>query len=111
MLDKVVIDLIYEGETADDNGSPHTITTTEQNVRADLIDNFSSYYYNDNQRDMRLSKNFIVPKYLKEDRLIDGVNYVLKYVSSNNKTFVIKNILKNKGSYLTCILDTQEIRK
>ncbi|MDO5332093.1 MAG: hypothetical protein Q4E99_05375 [Bacillota bacterium] len=110
MKEKVLVDLIYEGKFQDEKGSSKTSTIKIEKVKADLLDNFSSYYYSDNERNMRLSKNFIIPKAYTKGKFneSDSVNCELMYVEHSNKLYRIKNILLNKSSYLTCILDTQQ---
>ena len=111
MLEKTKIDLIYQGLSQDAKGSPSKVYLTEQNVKCDMLDNFSSYYYNDNQRIMRKSKNFSIPKYLANDRDAENIHYELMYVVFNQRKYTIKNILKHKTSSLMVILDCQETGK
>lgn len=110
-MEKIAINLVYQGLTENEKGSPIRVELIEQNVKADLIDNFSSYYYNDNQRIMRNSKNFAIPKTFINDKVASGITYELMYVIYNAKKYTIKNILKHKKSSLLVLLDCQEVGK
>lgn len=111
MLEKVIVDLVYSGLSQDDKGSPHKVEITEQSVKCDRLDKFSSYYYNENQRIMRKSDNFAIPKIYVNDKVVDNVNYELMYVVYNSKKYTIKNVLNHKTSSLMVLLDCQEVGK
>lgn len=111
--------LIYEGQTVSDNGSPSRVYL-EKRVRVDEMETFSNQFYNDQQREMRLSRNLVVPTYLTHD-IFDCENkrYELMYVIYDNKKYKVRNILKfnNRGSgekrnrtRQRMVLDIQELR-
>lgn len=110
-MEKIAINLIYQGLTENEKGSPVRVELIEQDVKCDMIDNFSSYYYNDNQRIMRNSKNFAIPKIYVNDRVENNITYELMYVIYSNKKYSIKNVLKHKTSSLMALLDCQEVGK
>ena len=114
MFIKSDAELIYEGQGVAENGSPIPLYQTKT-VRVDELETFSSNYYNEQQRNMRLSRNFVVPTYLTHDIDVDNVRYELMYVNYENKKYRIRNILKYSGRYTgrtrqKMILDVQEVR-
>ena len=64
----------------------------------------------DNQRLMQLSKNLVVPRWMSEDIVEDGVTYELLYAIYGNKTYRVQNILKYYKNSTRVILDIQELR-
>ena len=111
MYRKVVVNLFYTGYTKASNGSPIFKTIELNDVRADLIDSFSAYYYNQDQRLMRKSKNFLLVKEFTEDVVANGVTYELDYLVYNERKYKIMNVLNHKKSDFVKILDTQEVTK
>jgi hypothetical protein len=110
MFIKSSVDLIYEGQSVAANGSPKAVTLSET-VKCDEMETFSNNYYNDQQRNMRLSKNLVLPSYLTVDRQDDeGINYELMYCDYQGKRYKVKNILKLRGTRQRMILDIQEVR-
>lgn len=101
-------ELIFEGQGVADNGSPQRLQIS-QVVRVDEAETFSNNYYNDRERNMRLSRNLIVPTYFTLDQQIDGVNYELMYVNFGDKKYRVRNILKVKGTRQRMLLDIQEV--
>ena len=91
------------------NGSP-TILEIKQTVRCDEMENFSSNYYNEQQRNMRESRNLIVPTWLTTDRTDKGINYELMYANYLGKRYKVRNILKMRNTRQRMILDIQEVR-
>lgn len=91
------------------NGSP-TILEIKQTARCDEMENFSSNYYNEQQRNMRESRNLIVPTWLTTDRTDKGINYELMYVNYLGKRYKVRNILKMRNTRQRMILDIQEVR-
>lgn len=91
------------------NGSP-TILEIKETVRCDEMENFSSNYYNEQQRNMRESRNLIVPTWLTTDRTDKGINYELMYVNYLGKRYKVRNILKMRNTRQRMILDIQEVR-
>lgn len=114
MFIKSEAELIYEGQGVKENGSPVALYQSKT-VRVDELETFSSNYYNEQQRNMRLSRNFVVPTYLTDDIVVDDVRYELMYVNYQDKKYRIRNILKYNARYTgrtrqRMILDVQEVR-
>ena len=91
------------------NGSP-TILEIKETARCDEMENFSNNYYNEQQRNMRESRNLIVPTWLTIDRTDKGINYELMYVNYLGKRYKVRNILKMRNTRQRMILDIQEVR-
>lgn len=109
MFIKSECELIYQGQGVMENGSP-TLLEVSQTVRCDEMETFSNNYYNEQQRNMRLSRNLVVPSYLCDDITENNVNYELMYVIYDDRKFKVRNILKYKGTRQRMILDIQEVR-
>ena len=108
MYVKSVVELIYEGQGKAENGSPLALYVS-QIVRCDEMETFSTNYYNDQQRNMRLSRNLIVPTYLTTDIIQDGKRYELMYCNYDNRKYKVRNILKVRNTRQRMILDIQEV--
>lgn len=110
MYIKAKVDLIYEGQRVADNGSP-VATYLNKEVRCDEMETFSNNYYSNQQRNMRLSRNLIVPTYLTEDIIdCDGSRYELMYCIYDQRKYKVRNILKLRNTRQRMILDIQEVR-
>lgn len=114
MFIKSEAELIYEGQGVADNGSPVSLQKSVV-VRVDELETFSSNYYNEQQRNMRLSRNLVVPTYLTNDIIEDDVVYELMYVNYQDKNYRVRNILKYSSRQTgrtrqKMILDIQEVR-
>lgn len=109
MFIKSEAELIYQGQGVISNGSPVALEITKT-VRCNEMETFSNNYYNDQQRNMRLSRNLVVPTYLTKDIEQDGKHYELMYVNYDGRKFKVRNILKLRGTRQQMILDIQEIR-
>lgn len=117
MYIKSVVELIYEGLTVDETGSPINVSVSKV-ARCDEMETFSSNYYNEQQRNMRTSRNLVIPTYLTYNIVDnDGIKYELMYCVYNNAKYRVKNILKlrrNKNTYgntrQKMILDIDEVR-
>lgn len=109
MFIKSQVELIYVSQGVAENGSPVELTTS-QTVRCDEMETFSNFYYNDQQRNMRLSRNLVVPTYLCEDIILTGSRYELMYCIYDGKRYKIRNILKRQGTRQRMILDCEEVR-
>ena len=109
MFIKSEVELIYQGQGVLDNGSPVLLEKTET-VRCDEMETFSNNYYNEQQRNMRLSRNLVVPTYLTEDIIDDGKRYELMYCIYDGRKFKVRNILKMRNTRQRMILDIQEVR-
>lgn len=116
MFIKSEVELIYEGQGVLENGSP-TLITTSKLVRCDEMETFSSMYYNDEERNMRLSRNLVIPTYLTNDVILDGNRYELMFVIYQGRKYKVKNILKYKANKYSegktrqkMILDVEELR-
>lgn len=114
MFIKSQVELIYEGQGVAENGSPLVLTESKV-VRCEELETFSNNYYNEQQRNMRLSRNIVVPTYLTNDLIIDGKRYELMYCIYDERKYKVRNILKFNGRYNSrtrqkMILDVQEVR-
>ena len=109
MFIKSECELIYHGQGVISNGSP-VILEIRKTVRCNEMETFSNNYYNEQQRNMRLSRNLVVPTYLTWDIEEDGKHYELMYVNYDGRNFKVRNILKLRGTRQQMILDIQEIR-
>lgn len=107
---KAVLDLVYVGETKKDNGSPVKVEIVESNIKCDLMETFSSNYYTQNERLMRLSRNLAVPVEFTRDIVKDGIRYELMYVTFEGLRYRVRNILNHRRSTRLKILDVQELR-
>lgn len=109
MYIKSIADLIYISQSINENGSPIELEIVKT-VKVNETETFSSRYYNDEQRLMRLSRNLIVPTYYVKDIQENGLNYELSYVNYEGKKYKVRNILKVKHTRLNMLLDVQELR-
>lgn len=109
MFIKSQCELIYQGQGVITNGSPVSLEVREI-VRCDEMEIFSANYYNDQQRNMRQSRNLVVPTYQTFDKVVDGKTYELMYVIYDGRKYKVRNILKYRGTRQRMILDIQEVR-
>lgn len=109
MFIKSEVELIYIGQGVRENGSP-TELEYKKTVRCDEMKTFSNNYYNDQQRNMRLARNLVIPTYLTEDVNDLDIEYELMYVNYDSKKYRIRNILKMKNTRQRMILDIEEVR-
>lgn len=109
MYIKSIADLIYTSQSKNENGSPIELEIIKT-VKVNETEIFSSRYYDDEQRLMRLSRNLIVPAYYVKDIQENGLNYELSYVNYEGKKYKVRNILKVKHTRLNMLLDIQELR-
>lgn len=109
MYIKSIADLIYTSQSKNENGSPIELEIVKT-VKVNETETFSSRYYNDEQRLMRLSRNLIVPTYYVKDIQENGLNYELSYVNYEGKKYKVRNILKVKHTRLNMLLDIHELR-
>ena len=117
MFIKSEVELIYVGQGVADNGSPILLEISKPNIKCDEMETFSNNYYNNQQRNMRLSRNLVVPTYMTEDVIENGKRYELMYVIYDNLKYKVKNILKFKANRYSSghtrqrmILDIEEVR-
>ena len=117
MFIKSEVTLIYEGQGVTDDGSPTLLSIEKPRIRCSEMNTFSNNYYNEQQREMRLSRNLVIPTYLTEDIYCDGKRYELMYCYYDGLKYKVKNILKYKGdkndrgyTRQKMILDIQELR-
>lgn len=109
MFIKSECELIYQGQGVAQNGSP-LILEESVTVGVNEMETFSINYYNEQQRNMRLSRNLVVPSYLTDDVVLNGITYELMYVIYDGKKYKVRNILKARKTRRTMILDIQEVR-
>lgn len=108
MFIKSGIELIYEGKGKAENGSPLTLEITKT-VKCNEMETFSNQYYTDQSRNMRKSRNILVPTFLTQDIVENGVRYELLYVVYNDRRYKVRNILKARKTRRSMILDIQEV--
>lgn len=101
--------MIYVSQGAKETGSPVNLEYSET-VRCDEMETFSQNYYNEQQRNMRLSRNLVLPTYQTDDIEIDGKRYELMYCVYDGRKYKVRNILKMKGTRQRMVLDIQEVR-
>ena len=109
MYIKSEVELIYVGQGVADNGSPVELEHSKV-IRCDEMQTFSQNYYNEQQRNMRLSRNLVVPTYETEDIECDGKRYELMYCVYDGRKYKVRNILKLRGTRQRMVLDIQEVR-
>lgn len=117
MFIKSEVTLIYEGQGVTEDGSPTLLSIEKSRVRCNEMNTFSNQYYNEQQRNMRLSRNLVIPTYLTHDICCEGKRYELMYCIYGGLKYKVKNILKYKGNQFDkgntrqkMILDIQELR-
>lgn len=103
------VELIYEGQGVATNGSPVSLTQSKT-VKCDEAETFSNQYYTDQQRNMRESRNLIVPTYLTESFIDNTIRYELMYANYRGIRYKVRNILKVRNTRQRMMLDLQEIR-
>lgn len=107
---KATLIYVTQGKASDGSPTEETFTRT---IQVKEIKTFSLNFYTSNgqdQRNMRLSKNIVVPKWLTEDHIYDGKRYELLYVEFGGIRYHVKNVLKYYKSSLRMILDIEELR-
>lgn len=116
MFIKSQVELIYESQGVVSNGSPYSVYISKI-VRCDEMETFSNVYYSEQSREMRLSRNLVIPTYLTEDVIQDGKRYELMYCMYDGKKYKVRNILKYRANKYAqgstrqkMILDIQELR-
>lgn len=114
MYIKSQVELIYVAQGVAENGSPLELFINKS-VKCNEMQTFSANYYNDQQRNMRTSRNLVIPTYLTEDliELEDDCTpkrYELMYCKYDGRKYKVKNILKMRDTRLNMILDVQEVR-
>lgn len=117
MFIKSQVELIYEGQGVEANGSP-TVLEIKKTIKVDEAETFSANYYNNQQRNMRLSRNLVIPTHYCDDIVEDGVTYELMYVNYYGKKYKVRNILKARDYFGSgrgytrrmMLLDIQEVR-
>ena len=116
MFIKSQVELIYEGQGVSENGSPFALYQSKV-VRCDEMETFSNNYYSEQQREMRLSRNLVIPTYLTQDLIVNDKRYELMYCVFDGKKYKVRNILKFKANRYSrgstrqlMILDVQELR-
>lgn len=105
-------ELIYVGNAKKSDGSPYEMTIT-RTIQVKEIKTFSMNYYtsfNANQRSMRLSKNIVVPRWVVDDIIEDGVRYELMYLRFKGIRYSVKQTLRYFKMATRMILDVQEVR-
>ena len=117
MFIKSEVILIYEGQGVTEDGSPTLLNIEKPNIRCDEMETFSNRYYNEQERNMRTSRNLVIPTYLTNDIYQDDVRYELLYCIYDGLKYKVKNILKYRGNKFDkgytrqkMILDIQELR-
>ena len=109
MYIKSSVELIYVSQGVASNGSPLTLEE-KKIVMCDEMETFSNQYYTNMQRDMRTSRNLVVPTYLTNDLIKNTKSYQLMFCNYDGKRYKVKNILKMRNTRQQMILDIQEVR-
>ena len=102
------VELVYLHQSEDSNYNP-VIEEHRVLVKCTLMDTFSVNYYLNQSREMKNSKNIIVPKTYCNDVIIGSKRYQLEYANFGTRKYKIVNVLNNRDSSLTSILDTEEV--
>lgn len=110
MFTKSGIELVYEGKGRAENGSPLTLQI-KKTVKCNEMETFSNQYYTAQSRNMRKSRNILIPTFLTLDIVDNGVTYELLYVNYNSRLYKVKNILKARNTRTQMILDIQEVEQ
>jgi len=117
MFIKSEVTLIYEGQGVAEDGSPVLLSIEKPRVRCDEMETFSNRYYNEQERNMRMSRNLVIPTYLTHDIYEEGVRYELLYCIYDDLKYKVKNILKYRTNKFDkgytrnkMVLDIQELR-
>lgn len=104
--------LRYAGQVYGENGSPTEVYTTRR-IAVKEIKSFGLNYYmmgTQNQRIMRKSKNFVVPRWVVNDIIEENVRYQLLYLTYNNVEYAVKQVLRYFKMENRVILDCEELR-
>lgn len=109
MFIKSIAELVYVGKGVATNGSPFSIEH-KLTIKCDEMETFSNQYYNTQERDMRTSRNLVIPTHYVSNIIIDNVEYELMFVNCSSKRYKVKNILKMRNTRNQMILDIQEVR-
>lgn len=102
------VKLIYIHQTKDEDYNP-VIEVNEKIVKCSLMNSFSASYYVNQSRDMRHTKNIIIPKYDSLDVYSDNKRFQLEYCELGGAKYKVNNILTNRNSSLSVILDCDEV--
>lgn len=109
MYIKSEVELIYQGQGVAQNGSPISLEI-RKTVQCDEAETFSVNFYNEQKRNMRLSRNLVIPTYLTGDIEENGKSYELMYCNYDGKLYKVHNILKVRNTRRVMMLDIQEVR-
>lgn len=104
---QLLVTLEYRGKKILEDGSPE-IVSIQRYVQGYVEEQFSQYYYRENQRNMRKSKNVSIPV-LAQDIQENGIKYELVYVYILGIKYQIKEILKHRSSNRLMLLDCEEV--
>lgn len=109
MIAKATVKLIYVGLSQDSEGNPLKLTI-ERTANVNIEEQFSNYYYRNNERNMRKSKNMSLANYFAIDIEDNGVVYELQYAVYNGVKYQVREVLRHKSAMLR-ILDLQEVEE
>ena len=116
MFIKGEVELIYQTIGEDDDGSPVKKTWC-RTIRCDEMETFGNNYYTSQQRNMRLSRNLVVPAWVCDDVFQYGYRFELMYVNYLCRRYKVHSILKYRASRQSVkntrqlmVLDIQEVR-
>lgn len=102
------VELVFINQTNDADGNP-VITEYKETVKCTLTDSFSLNYYQNQNRDMRRSKNIKVAKFSVLSRYIDGNYYQLEFANISGRRYKVANILLDRNTSLMSLLDLEEV--
>lgn len=104
--------LVYVAQSKKRNGSPIELEIRKI-AKVKEVRNFSLNFYTSQgttQRNMRNSRNLVVPMDLTKDIIEDGLRYELLYVEIDGLKYHIQNILNYYKKSLQALLDIEELR-
>ena len=102
----------YVTQRAAENGSPYRETLTRR-LKVEEVKTFSLNYYltsGDHQREMRLSKNLVAPRWATEDIVKGGYTYELMYVTYRGKEYRVQQVLRQYRTEKRVLVDIEELR-
>lgn len=102
------VELIYISQKVDENYNP-IVEEERKLVNCTLMESFSVGYYLNQTRDVRKSKNIVIPTTYTFDVMLGDKRYQLEYAKLGTVKYKVTNILNNRKSSLTSILDCEEV--
>lgn len=101
-MGKTITELVFVNT---ENGNEKTI---KKSVRTKKYYNFSSYYYENQNRKLDTSTNIVVDRFLTNSIFKNNKKFDLKFVVIDNSTYKIKNIMPFNQKKRKVILDCEK---